>query len=110
MPVTTRTAVDRFAVQFTELILRFRYLVVPLMIVLVLGLVTQAQHLTFGNNYRVFFSQENPELQAFEEFQNTYTKNDNVFVLVLPKDGSDVFTPEVMSAVAEITRSAGVVR
>ena len=103
MPVTTRTAVDRFAVQFTELILRFRYLVVPLMIVLVLGLVTQAQHLTFGNNYRVFFSQENPELQAFEEFQNTYTKNDNVFVLVLPKDGSDVFTPEVMSAVAEIT-------
>lgn len=103
MPIATRTAVDRIAVQFTELVLRFRYLVVPLMIVLVLGLVTQAQHLTFGNNYRVFFSKENPELQAFEDFQNTYTKNDNVFVLVVPKDGSDVFTAEVMSAVAAIT-------
>ena len=103
MPVQMRTAADRFAVGFTEFVLRFRYLVVLAAFVVVAAIASQAQFLSFGNNYRVFFSDENPELQAFENFQNTYTKNDNVFVLVLPRDGRDVFDPEVMAAVAEIT-------
>ncbi|MEM9838104.1 MAG: MMPL family transporter [Pseudomonadota bacterium] len=106
MPIRTRTAVDRVAVSFTEFVLRFRYLVVLLALAAVVAITSQAQYLTFGNNYRVFFSKENPELQAFENFQNTYTKNDNVFILVVPRDGSDVFNERTMSAVAEITEAA----
>ena len=43
-----------------------------------------ASKLEFSTNYRVFFSEANPELQAFEELQNTYTKNDNFFFVVEP--------------------------
>ena len=43
-----------------------------------------AQKLAFNNDYRVFFSDENPELQAFEELQRTYTKIDNVLFAVAP--------------------------
>ncbi len=103
MPVKSRTFVDRFAVGFTEFVLAQRFLVILLTLVGVFALATQAKHLTFENNYRVFFSDENPELQAFENLQATYTQTDNVFFFVKPKDGRDVFEPETMTAVAEIT-------
>ena len=37
-----------------------------------------AKNLFFNNDYRIFFSPDDPRLQAFENLQNTYTKNDNV--------------------------------
>ena len=55
--------------------------------------------------YRMFFSEENPQLNAFEQLQNTYTKNDNVLFVIAPQNGK-VFTRETLSAVAELTREA----
>ncbi|MEM0927711.1 MAG: MMPL family transporter [Pseudomonadota bacterium] len=106
MPVKSRTLVDRFAVGFTEFVLSQRILVILATVVAVFALATQAKHLTFENNYRVFFSDENPELQAFENLQATYTQTDNVFFYIKPKDGRDVFEPETMSAVADITEES----
>jgi predicted RND superfamily exporter protein len=53
----------------------------------------------------VFFSEANPELQAFEELQNTYTKNDNFFFVVEPKSGA-AFDRATMAAVEELTEAA----
>ena len=106
MPVKSRTPIDRFAVGFTEFVLNQRILVILVSVLGIVGLATQAQYLSFENNYRVFFSDENPELQAFEDLQATYTQTDNVFFFVRPKDGRDVFEPETMAAVAEITDEA----
>jgi predicted RND superfamily exporter protein len=53
----------------------------------------------------VFFSEANPELQAFEELQNTYTKNDNFFFVVEPRDGA-AFDQATMAAVEELTDAA----
>jgi uncharacterized protein len=64
-----------------------------------------ARLLGFSNDYRVFFSRENPQLLAFEELQNTYTKSDNVLFVLAPADG-DVFTPQTLSAVEWLTRQA----
>ena len=61
-----------------------------------------ARTLAFNNDYRVFFSDENPELQAFEELQRTYTKIDNVLFAVAPKDGA-VFTPQILDAIEKLT-------
>ncbi|MEO1042550.1 MAG: MMPL family transporter [Pseudomonadota bacterium] len=106
MPTKSRTIVDRFAVGFTKVVLAQRFLVILVAVVGVFGLATQAKHLSFESNYRVFFSDENPELQAFENLQATYTQTDNVFFFVKRKDGRDVFETETMSAVAEITEEA----
>ena len=58
--------------------------------------------LEFVNNYRVFFGEENPQLLAFDELQNTYSKSDNVMILVEPANG-DVFTRENLQAIVELT-------
>jgi predicted RND superfamily exporter protein len=42
--------------------------------------------LDFATNYRVFFSGDNPDLVAFEDFQKTYTKNDNFLFVIQAKD------------------------
>ena len=63
------------------------------------------QHLAFNNDYRVFFSADNPELLAFEKLQRTYTKIDNVLFAIAPRDG-EVFTPQVLDAVESLTLDA----
>ncbi len=60
------------------------------------------KELEFTNNYRVFFGEDNPQLLAFDVLQNTYSKSDNVMILVEPDNG-DVFTRENLQAVIELT-------
>ena len=73
---------------------------------LVAGLIASgARFLTFSNDYRDFFSAENPQLAAFEALQNIYTKADNTLIVIKPKSG-DVFTARTLDAVRQITADA----
>jgi predicted RND superfamily exporter protein len=63
------------------------------------------QFLKFSNNYRVFFSEENPQLQAFDALQNKYIKNDNAMIALAPKNGR-AFMRETLAAVEELTKEA----
>ncbi|MEM1399803.1 MAG: MMPL family transporter [Pseudomonadota bacterium] len=92
-------------VRFTEFILKWRWIVIALSVLSALAVGQNASTLEFASNYRVFFSDENPDLVAFEEFQATYTKSDNVVFMVKMADGS-VFNEEALTAVAEITAEA----
>lgn len=92
-------------VRYTEWILKWRYLVVALSILVTLSLGMGANNLHFSNDYRVFFSKDNPQLNAFENLQNTYTKNDNVLFVIAPKDKT-VFNRQTLSAVKAITEQA----
>lgn len=64
-----------------------------------------AKNLSFTNDYRVFFSGDDPHLLAFEALQDTYTKNDNVLIALAPDDG-EVFKPATLAAIADITERA----
>jgi len=64
-----------------------------------------AQKLEFKNDYRVFFSEENPQLTAFESMQKIYAKSDNVSFVVVPKDGN-VFTQAHLSALKDLTKAS----
>ncbi|NQZ23864.1 MAG: MMPL family transporter [Colwellia sp.] len=64
-----------------------------------------AQKLEFKNDYRVFFSEENPQLTAFESMQKIYAKSDNVSFVVAPKDGN-VFTQQHLSALKDLTKAS----
>ena len=61
---------------------------------IVLGLGAGADRLGFNDDYQAFFGPENPQLQAFEELQTVYTKNDNILFVVTPEDEA-VFTSAV---------------
>ncbi|MCL5801200.1 MAG: hypothetical protein M1283_01475, partial [Gammaproteobacteria bacterium] len=90
---------------FAESIIRFRWWVMLITVLLVAVSGSGIRFLEFSNDYRVFFSKENPELAAFESLQNTYTKNDNVLFVIAPKDGK-VFTRETLASIEWLTKEA----
>jgi len=98
-------AIDRFAAALTRGVIAHRGLVLIAAALFAVMIATGASKLEFSTNYRVFFSEANPELQAFEELQNTYTKNDNFFFVVEPKEGA-AFDRDTLAAVEELTEAA----
>jgi len=93
-------------VRYTEWILKWRYFVILLALIMV-GIIGSGipNLMPFSNDYRVFFSKDNPQLNAFENLQDTYTKDDNVLFVISPKNGN-VFTPENLTAIKAITEEA----
>ena len=63
------------------------------------------QHLRFEPDARVFFAEENPDRVALDAFEAQFAKDDNLMIVLAPKSG-DVFTPETLSFIGEITESA----
>lgn len=88
-----------------EWLVRRRWWLFAAALLLVALAASGARSLGFSNDYRVFFGKENPQLLAFEELQNTYTKSDNVLFVLAP-EGGDVFTPHVLSAIEWLTGQA----
>lgn len=96
---------DRWVEGYASWVIRRRWLVMALTLAAVLAAAVGGRHLEFSNNYRVFFSAENPELQAFDQFQATYTKNDNILFVVQPSRGR-VFDAHTAQAVERLTERA----
>lgn len=91
--------------EYAHWVIKFRWLIIVATFVLV-GLAAKgAPHLSFTNDYRVFFEGDNPHLMAFEHLQDTYSKNDNVMFVLAPKDGQ-VFTAKTLEAVQWLTHEA----
>ena len=61
--------------------------------------------LTSTPDNRVFFGKDNPQLQALEALEDTYTKTDNVFIAIAPAAGS-LADPDVLTVVRELTEAA----
>ncbi|NVJ97476.1 MAG: MMPL family transporter [Alphaproteobacteria bacterium] len=101
----TMTAMDEFAVKLARFVIAKRWLVIFATLLATVAVTYGGQYLQMSNNYRDFFSESNPELRAFEEFQDTYTKNDNFFFTIVPESG-DVFNNKTMAMVEELTERA----
>jgi predicted RND superfamily exporter protein len=83
-------------------IIQFRWFIIIGTFAAVFFIASGASNIGFSSNYRVFFSEDNEQLVAFETLQNTYSKSDNIFVVLAPKDG-EVFTVPTLSAVKDLT-------
>jgi hypothetical protein len=91
--------------RYAEAVIRFKWLVILMSVLCVLAMGYGAQFLKFTNDYRVFFGAENPQLQAFESLQDTYSKNDNVMMVLVPENGN-VFTEKNLRAIVWLTDRA----
>ena len=96
-----RVMVTRYA----EGVIRFRWMILLLTVLLVGFAARGMGYLAFTNDYRAFFAEENPQLQAFEKLQNTYDKSDNVMFIITPREGK-VFTRETLTSIAWLTEAA----
>ena len=102
-------AIDEFSLRFTDSVIRYRWAVLLLAIIITAGFGRGMGGLEFASNYRTFFSNENPELSAFEDLQATYTKNDNILFVVEPFLGVEkqtAFTNTTLDAVEKLTAEA----
>jgi len=99
------SAFDNRVVAYAKNIIRFRWWVILATLVVVVAAATGAKNLGFSTDYRVFFSEENPQLAAYEALQKIYTQDDNIMLVIKPKSG-DLFTAERLSAIRKITEQA----
>jgi predicted RND superfamily exporter protein len=100
-----RSKMDLAISRYARWVLRWRWPVVIVSLITALGLGSGARGLFFDTNYRAFFSEENPQLTAFEALQNIYTKNDNILFVVAP-EGGNAFSKETLHAVEILTAEA----
>ena len=84
---------------------RHRWTVILVMLLLVIAAGSGIRLLTFNNDLRVFFSDENPQLQALEDLEATYNKIDNVLFVIAPRNGK-VFTRGTLAAIETLTGAA----
>jgi len=57
--------------------------------------------LSFKSDLRIYFDKDNPQIEALDQMEKTYTKPDNVLFVLAPKNG--VFNAESLAVVEELT-------
>ena len=78
-------------------------MLVSIVLILALGLGINRLHLESG--IKVFFDKGDPNLQAQEQIERTYGKEDNILFVIEAVDG-DIFTPETLTSIESITRQS----
>ena len=96
---------EPFAKRFAERVLARRWLVILTTLLLVAAASSGIALLEFSANYRIFFDEDNPQLLALEELENTYGKNENVAFLIVPDNG-DATSQNALSAAVWLTEAA----
>jgi len=86
-------------------VIKYRWIIILLSLLLVFTAASGGRFLVFKADYRVFFSDDNPQLKAFDKIEKTYSRNDNVLFIVTPKDGN-VFTRDTLKVIENITEKA----
>lgn len=76
--------------------------ILALSIALSLALAFPIGSLRLTSDYRVFFSDTNPELVASDRFERTYTSNDSALIAIRPLSG-DLFQTNVLQVLSDIT-------
>ena len=90
--------------RYTSTLLRHRWWVVGLATLVMLAMTAGAPRLTVSNDYRILFSDDNPQLMAFDALEATYTESYNLLIAVAVQEGS-VFTQAALDAVETLTEA-----
>ena len=95
----------KFTERFAERVIEARWKVIIASLLFVALASSGVLRLEFFADYRIFFDENNPELLALEELENTYGKSENVAYLLVPNDGNAT-SENALSAVAWLTEAA----
>lgn len=96
---------DQWLRRYAAFTLRHRWAVLLANLLFAALLLAGAGKLSFSADYQVYFGEDNPQLVAFEEVQNVYSKIDNTLFVIEPP-GDDAFNPDTLRLVREMTALA----
>ena len=90
---------------YARWLIRARYFVL-LLSLLIVGLAGSGlSRLSLSADLEVFFSPQDPALQAYDAVRDTYSRDDNLFLVLVPS-GDDVFTRDNLQALEQLTADA----
>ena len=79
---------DNLAIALAQFLIKHPLWVIFASILITSAVTIGASKLSFSNSYRIFFSDENPELKAFDDFLDVYSKNDLALLVIQSPSGS----------------------
>ncbi|MBL4851128.1 MAG: MMPL family transporter [Gammaproteobacteria bacterium] len=86
-------------------VIRWRWPIIILTLICVALIASGGGNLKFTNDYRVYFGKDNPQMLAFEKLEQTYNKNDNLLLVIAPKDGN-IFSKKTLRIIHALTEQA----
>lgn len=85
-----------------SILIRFRYALAFCSIALTVLIAYGAKNLYLETDYKIYFEEGEPQLVAHEFMEDTYTKTDNLAILLRAQDGQ-LFTERMMGLVFDVT-------
>lgn len=86
-------------------VIKYHWWIIVAGVVMVALFGSGMRFLSFNMDNRIFFSEDNPQLQALEALENTYVKNYNVMFIV-EANNKNVFDRNTLAAVEELTEAS----
>lgn len=91
--------------RYTNFIIQYHKWIILFSIALIVCLGAGAKNLKTTSDFRIYFSEDNPQLIAFEALEKTYGKQDSLLFFLQPKN-KNIFTKENLSLILELTDKA----
>ena len=90
--------------RYSDLIIAWRKTVIVISLAAVFLITLGAQEINMASSFRAYFSPDNPQLLAFEEIEDEFSKQDNVFFYIAPNSGT-IFEKNTLSLIWELTEA-----
>ncbi|MDH5600816.1 MAG: MMPL family transporter, partial [Gammaproteobacteria bacterium] len=91
--------------RYTNNIIQYHKWIIFITLLFVLVLGAGAKNLTATSDFRIYFSEDNPQLVAFESLEETYGKQDTLSFFIQP-DNKNLFTKENLTLIWELTEQS----
>ncbi len=97
--------VDVLSVRLTQSILAHQKTTLFVVVLIFLLSLVGVSRLTFSNDYRIFFSDSNPELKDLNAFKEVYGQSDSIFVVIHNPHGS-IFSENIIPDIEALVEQA----
>ena len=91
--------------RYTEWLLKNHKWLLLLALLTTTVLAAGVRQLSFTNDFRIYFSADNPQLAALEKMEAIFGKQEAIYFFITPKSG-DLFSREHLSLIHELTEAA----
>ena len=88
--------------RFADFVVNNRTKVAIATMLMAFAIFTGIPNLKLDTDGRVFMAADNPDKMLLDRFEQEFSKDDNLAIIVVPKDG-EVFTPETLGVIGAMT-------
>ncbi len=93
---------DQFPEAYGRWVVRWRWPVLLVSLLIFAGSIVGATRIVISADNDVFFDEDNPQLLALEQFEETYIKEEGILFVIAPDD-KNVFSRETLAAIEWLT-------